>query len=112
MARRTEQGVLANSMAESAVADARAHGEGVLQFVEAVVERILWRGLGKDLGSSEARSKARSRSGGLEHKHTQRFTVSSARVTDSMSTASSFARHRLDVDCEQFHAHDNAMEKN
>jgi hypothetical protein len=30
--------------------------------------------------------------GGLGYKHTQRITVSSARVTDSMSTASSFAR--------------------
>jgi hypothetical protein len=81
-----------NSMAESAVADARAHGEGVSQIVEAVAERILWRGLGKDLASSDARSKARSWLGGLGHKHTQHFTVSSARVTDSMSTASSFAR--------------------
>lgn len=34
----------------------------------------------------------RSRSGGFGHKHTQRFTVSSARVTDSISTASSFVR--------------------
>jgi hypothetical protein len=101
-----------NSMVESAVADARAHGEGVSQFVEAVAERILWRGLGKDLASSDARSKARSRSGGLGHKHTQCFTVSSARVTDSMSTMSSFARHGLDIDCEQFRAHDNATEKN
>jgi hypothetical protein len=41
---------------------------------------------------SDTRSKARSQSGGLGHKHTQRFTVSSTRVTDSMSTASSFAR--------------------
>ena len=40
-ARRTEQGVVANLMAESAVADARAHGEGVSQFVEAVARRIL-----------------------------------------------------------------------
>ena len=41
---------------------------------------------------SDARSKARSQSGGLGHKHTQRFTESSARVTDSMSTVSSFTR--------------------
>ena len=79
-------------MAKSAIADARAHDEGVSQFIEAVAERILWRGLRKDSASSDTRSKARSRSGGFGHKHTQRFTVSSARVTDSMSTASSFVR--------------------
>jgi hypothetical protein len=90
-ARRTEQGVLANSMVKSAVANARAHGEGASQFVEVVAERILWRELGKDSASSDTRSKARSRSGGFGHKHTQRFTVSSARVTDLISTTSSFA---------------------
>jgi hypothetical protein len=34
-----------NSMAESAVADARAHGEGASQFDEAVAGQILWREL-------------------------------------------------------------------
>jgi hypothetical protein len=48
--------------------------------------------LGLDLANSDAESKARLRPSGLGHKHTQRFTVSSARITDSMSTASSFAR--------------------
>jgi hypothetical protein len=54
---------------------------------------------GERLTSSDARGNARSRSGGLGHKPTQRFTVSRA-------------RHGLDIDCEQFRAHDNVMEAN
>jgi hypothetical protein len=81
-----------NFMAESTAADAKAHGEEASQFDETMAERFLWRGQGKDTASSDARSKARSQSGGLGHKHTQRFTESSARVTDSMSTVSSFTR--------------------
>jgi hypothetical protein len=34
-----------NIMAESAIADVRAHGKGTSQFDETVVERTLWRGL-------------------------------------------------------------------
>jgi hypothetical protein len=41
-----------NFIAESATADARAHGEEASQFDETVVERILWRGLKKDSASS------------------------------------------------------------
>jgi hypothetical protein len=92
-AKQIEQGALVNFIAESAATNARAQDEEASQFDETVAERILWREQGKDLASSDAaRSKARSRSGRLGHKHTQRFTVSSARVTDSMSTATSFAR--------------------
>ena len=54
-----------NFMAESAAADARAHGKEASQFDETVAERILWRELGKDSASNDARSKARSRSGEL-----------------------------------------------
>jgi hypothetical protein len=39
MEKRIEQGVLVNSMAESAAADARAHNEGVSQFDEAMARR-------------------------------------------------------------------------
>jgi hypothetical protein len=48
--------------------------------------------MGLNPANSDAESKARLRSGGLGHKYTQRFTVSNARVSDSMSTASSFGR--------------------
>jgi hypothetical protein len=43
--KQTEQGALMNFMAESAAADARAHGEEASQFDETVAERTLWRGL-------------------------------------------------------------------
>jgi hypothetical protein len=48
--------------------------------------------MGLDPANSDAESKARLQPSGLGHKHTQRFTESNTRVTDSMSTASSFAR--------------------